>query len=115
MGYDKSKDKTEKYIYNTFYPLVEHYKEFTDQIVEYLNYTISEFDYSPNRLSEQKKFKERLERSKYYEYRCKNGNSYMKIYFLEYIIKETLVGFEKNETFKKKYYVDIRDYILGKN
>ena len=74
MGYSKSKDKDVKYRYNTFYPLVEHYKEFTEEIVEFINYTISEFDFSPNRLSEQKKFNERIKRSKYYEYRCKDGN-----------------------------------------
>lgn len=114
MSYDKSRDPVIKVTYNTLYLLVEHYKEYNDQLVQIIGYTIREFDFSPNRIEEKKKFEERINGSKYYAVRHKGGNINIQIFYMEFIIEKLRTYFNDEKSFKKENFEAVRDRLLGK-
>lgn len=112
MGYDKKNHKL-NWIYNLYYPFLEHYGEYNQELIAKLDRIILQFESGViNRMEESREFEEWLKNDfKYYEKREKgvdNNNSYRHIFFLDYQIERLRKFFKSDTEFKKENFQKVR-------
>ncbi len=110
MGYDKKNHKL-NWIYNLYYPFLENYGEYNQELTDKIDRIILQFKSGViNRVIESREFEEWLKDSKYYRLRWKgpDNNSYRHIFYLDHQIERLRKFFNNDADFKMENFETVR-------
>lgn len=110
MGYDKKNHKL-NWIYNLYYPFLENYGEYNQELTDKIDRIILQFKSGViNRVIESREFEEWLKDSKYYRLRGKgpDNNSYRHIFYLDHQIERLRKFFNNDADFKMENFETVR-------